>query len=363
MLFTLKSVIPFCLLLSLGMAVISCTDALPEEKGLKDWSEFPIGGAVNIEAVLEDAKLQQIIKQNFNSLTATNDMKMHHVLDADGTFVWGKVDTLVAFCKKNKQHLFGHTLIWHEATPAWVTEKAVEDSLWLRDFLKEYVTTYVTHCKGDVVAWDVVNAAFESHGGAYRESVWYKVLGKEYIADAFRYAHTADPSADLFYNDYNIERDTIKLHSVLKMITALQKENVPITGIGFQMHLRMDVPDETIAYALKKAADTGLKIHLSEVDIIFNTHNDRKYGGQQQYETLTEEMKQRQANKYKNLVKIYRTTVPKEQQYGITFWDFTDRDTWIRSFFKLKDWPTVFDENLNPKPAYYGFVEGLKEQL
>lgn len=85
-------------------------------------------------------------------------------------------------------------------------------------------------------------------------------------------------------------------------------------------------------------------------------------GGIQIYKELTKEMKNAQAEKYKNLVKMYNTIVPKEQQFGITFWDFTDRDTWIKGFFNLEDWPCLYDENLVPKPAYYGFLEGLKSE-
>ena len=147
------------------------------------------------------------------------------------------------------------------------------------------------------------------------------------------------------------------------MIKELQAKGVPISGLGFQMHIRMDTPDEVIANSLKKAVETGLQIHISELDIIFNKHDDTRNGGVQIYEKLTEEMKQKQAKKYKNLVKMYKTIVPKDQQYGITFWDFTDRDTWINGFFNLNDWPTIFDKNLKAKPAYFGFLEGLKETL
>ena len=144
-----------------------------------------------------------------------------------------------------------------------------------------------------------------------------------------RYAHAADPDAILFYNDFNIERDSLKLHSMLEMVHDFLDRDVPISGIGFQMHIRMDIPNEIIARALKKAADTGLQIHLSEVDIIFNTHDDSKGGGTQRYDKLTEEMKLAQAQKYADLVNMYQDIVPKDQQYGITFWGFNDRDTWI----------------------------------
>ncbi|WP_324023657.1 endo-1,4-beta-xylanase [Maribacter sp. BPC-D8] len=333
------------------------------EAGLKDVSEFPIGTAININKLINDQALMALQISNFNSITATGDMKMRSILPFENEFNWKKADTLLYYANKHNQRLFGHNLIWHSSTPKWVEEKGANDSLWLGEFMKDYIHKYVGRYKGKVAGWDVVNEAFESKGGAYRKTFWYNNLGKEYIANAFRYAHEADPEAVLFYNDFNIERDTSKLDAVLKMVEKFKKEGVPIHGIGFQMHIRMDTPNEVIAYSLEKAAETGLQIHLSEVDIIFNSHNDERLGGIENYSSITNEMKLAQAEKYKNLVLMYRSIVPKEQQFGITFWDFTDRDSWIKGFFNMKDWPTIYDDDLKPKPAYYGFLEGLKVEI
>ena len=331
--------------------------------GLKDNAEFPIGTAIKIGTLTKDSILQKLQKLNFNSITSASDMKMNRIMPREGVYDWSRIDKIVDYAQSNNQRLFGHNLIWHSSTPKWVEEKASQDSLWLGEFMKEYITTYVTRYKGKVAAWDVVNEGFESAGGAIRETMWYSAMGKDYIAKAFKYAHAADPNAILFYNDFNIERDTLKLNATLKLVNNLKEEGVPIHGIGFQMHIRMDIPDETIAYALKKAAATGLQIHLSEVDIIFNKHDDTRLGGIQIYDEITDEMKAAQAEKYKNLVLMYRKIVPKKQQFGITFWDFTDRDSWINGFFNLNDWPTIYDDKLQPKPAYFGFMEGLKAEL
>ena len=345
--------------------LLSCNSSIKKEKieGLKEHADFPIGTAIKITTLSKDTVLQNSQKSNFNSITSASDMKMNMIMPKEGVYSWKTIDNIVSYAKKNNQRLFGHNLIWHSSTPKWVQEKALKDSLWLGTFMKEYITKYVTRYKGKVAAWDVVNEGLESHGGNIRKTMWYNAIGKKYIAKAFQYAHEADPEAILFYNDFNIERDTLKLNSTLKMIKELKADGVPISGLGFQMHIRMDIPNEVIASSLKKAVKTGLQIHLSEVDIIFNKHDDTRNGGIQVYQKLTQEMKEAQAKKYKNLIKMYRTIVPKEQQYGITFWDFTDRDTWINGFFNLKDWPTIYDENLKPKPAYFGVLEGLKETL
>ncbi|WP_083631327.1 endo-1,4-beta-xylanase [Labilibacter marinus] len=349
-----------CIML-IFMCFIACNNSKikKENIGLKNAATFPIGTAINISTLLNDAKLQKLQIENFNSITATSDMKMHAILPAENKYNWKTADTILSYAKKHKQRLFGHNLIWHSSTPKWVSEKGEKDSVWLDDFMQQYIKTYVNRYKGKVAAWDVVNEAFESSGGNYRESFWYKNLGKSYIEKAFRYAHEADPNAVLFYNDFNIERDTVKLNAVLDMVNEFKAKEVPISGIGFQMHIRMDIPDEIIAYSLKKAAATGLQIHLSEVDIIFNTHNDERLGGIQNYSVLRDEMKQAQAEKYKNLIRMYKEIVPKEQQFGVTFWDFTDRDSWIKGFFNMKDWPCIYNDSLQPKPAYYGVLDGL----
>lgn len=332
-------------------------------ESLHKLSSIPIGGAISINKVLEDEKLKAITTKNFSSITATNDMKMYSIL-RDTEYNFDKVDKLVAFCEENNQRLFGHTLLWHYGLPKWIEDEAAKNGSESADkFMEEYITKVVSRYKGKVAAWDVVNEGFETAGGDFRKTFWYEQLGKEYIEKAFRYAHAADPDAVLFYNDFNLERDTAKLNGVLNMIKELKEKDVPIHGLGFQMHLRMDIPDSTIAYCLEKAAATGLQIHFSELDIIFNKHNDSKDGGMQQYTELTEEMKMQQAKKYKNLVLMYRKIVPTSQQYGITFWDFNDRDTWIKPFFNINDWPTIFDENLDPKPAYHGFAEGLQTEF
>ena len=332
----------------------------PKVSSLHRHANFHIGTSVRFVPFSKDTLAQKIQQHHFNSYTAGSDMKMYQICPKPDTFYWSRVDSIVEYTMKNNQRLFGHNLIWHSSTPKWIENKASKDPEWLDGFMKEYISTYVGRYKGIVDGWDVVNEGLNTKGQGLRtESIWFKSLGKKYIEKAFTYAHAADPDAILFYNDFNIERDSLKLDSMLEMVYDFLDRGVPISGIGFQMHIRMDIPNEIIARSLKKAADTGLQIHLSEVDIIFNTHDDSKGGGIQLYDHLTEEMKLAQAQKYADLVNMYQDIVPEEQQYGITFWGFNDRDTWIRRFFKMNDWPTIYDDDLLPKPAFYGFLNAL----
>lgn len=349
----------------LGVLVSGCYSVLDEsphisERSLRKTANFPIGTSLRFLPFIVDQRLKALHEHHFDSYTAGNDMKMHRVMPFDNEFNFQTVDAIVAYTQQNDQRLFGHNLIWHSSTPKWVVEKARKDPQWLANFMREYIHAYVGRYKGLVHGWDVVNEGINTHGGGYRtDSIWYEILGEKYIEQAFHYAHEADPDAVLFYNDFNTERDMAKFDFMLSMVKDLQARGVPISGIGFQMHIRMDIPDEVIAETLQKAADTGLQIHLSEVDVIFNTHNDSEGGGVENFTVLTPEMRAAQREKYKNLVRMYREIVPKKQQYGITFWGFNDRDTWIKKFFAMIDWPTLYDEDLQAKPALLGVLEGL----
>lgn len=337
------------------------TITLCAQTGLKDYADFPIGSAISTWGYSRDTLSRDIHVREFNSVTANNQMKMQSIAREKGKYNFDPADQMLAFAEKYNQRLFGHALIWHSSTPNWLPEFEGNATA-LDSFMKDYIHAYVGRYKGKVAGWDVVNEAMNTSGPGWRETLWYKTLGKDYVAKALRYAHEADPNAVLFVNDFNIERDTAKLHETLKMIKWLQDEKVPISGLGFQMHIRMDIPNETIEYALKKGAETGLQIHLSELDIIFNTHDDNQGGGVQIYPDITPEMLEAQGKKYEDIVRIYKKVVPKSQQFGITFWGFSDRSTWINGFFRLKDWPTIFDSNMQPKPAYEGFKRALQSK-
>ena len=235
-------------------------------------------------------------------------MKMHKVMPIENSFDFSVVDSIVQHTQDYDQRLFGHNLIWHSSTPKWVKNKAKKNPEWLASFMREYIHEYVGRYRGKVHGWDVVNEGLKTAGSGYRtDSIWYEALGPQYIEMAFRYAHEADPDAILFYNDFNLERDLDKFESMMSIVTDFQSREVPISGIGFQMHIRMDIPNSIIAETLKRAADTGLQIHLSEVDIIFNTHDDSRGGGIQRFDTLTPEMRVAQKKKYYDLVTIYNS--------------------------------------------------------
>ncbi|MEM9889093.1 MAG: non-reducing end alpha-L-arabinofuranosidase family hydrolase [Bacteroidota bacterium] len=318
---------------------------------------YPVGTSIRLNMLRNDT-VMNIAGYEFNSLTAGNAMKMRRVIREGFEYNFEEADEYLDYAESHDMRMFGHTLLWHSSMPDFVKELE-GDSAALYNFTKQYIDTLVSRYKGRIDAWDVVNEPVLDGTGELRENAWYNTFGADYLEMVFRMAHEADPSAKLFLNDYNIERDSAKLEGFLKIVRDLKQKGVPIHGIGMQMHIRMDVPNERMAKHLKKCVETGLLIHFSEVDIIFNRHNDSKGGGKQKYNELTEEMKVQQSDKYRQLAQLYNENVPYDQRFGITLWGFADRYTWIRYFFEIMDWPLIFDDALLKKPAYYGFMEGL----
>ncbi len=340
-----------------ALILFACQPTQPPS-GLKENASFAVGTAIRANQIINDSAMQSIVAKDFNSITMENSMKMYAVHRSENEYNWNHVDDVVNYAQQNNIRLHGHAFIWHSGTPRWIHEMA-PDSAKLDQIMEEYILTYGNRYKGKVAGWDGVNEALLDSTGEFRKSIWYETMGKDYIARAFELAHKAAPEAVLFYNDFNIERDTVKLYAMLRMVENLKARNVPISGIGFQMHIRMDTDEETIEYALKKAAETGLQIHLSEIDIIFNKHDDTPGGGIQIHDELTEEMLQAQADKYQWLAEAYIRNVPAEQRYGMTVWGFTDKHSLIPGFLDLKDWHCIYDKNMEAKPAYYGFMKGL----
>ena len=318
---------------------------------------FPVGTSYRTELASSDTAFYRILREDFNSVTAANIMKMRSVLVSIDSFDFHYVDAFIDEAEKYNQRVHGHTLIWHQATPAYLEE--LKDSAEMDKFLKKYITEYVSRYKGRIAGWDLVNEALSDSGGMFRNSCWYNTMGKDYIEKAFRYAHEADPDAKLFYNDFMIEGDTLKLKATLDLMDYLKKRNVPLHGIGFQMHTMIDNPPiEQIKESLKAFSDRGLLVHISELDVRINSYSDG-----QRYDYYTEDLQKALADRYFDLALAYRQIVPDSLQYGITLWGFTDRYTWIRSYFKSLDWPCIYDDQLRKKKAYYSFREGLIQEI
>lgn len=346
-------------LLFVALSAMALHAQPPNSKGLKDYYKeyFPIGVAVSPRALKTDEA--QLILQHFNSITAENAMKMGPIHPEENRYNWAGADSIAAFAQRHGLKLRGHTLCWHNQTPRWfftdASGKPVSKEVLLQR-LKEHITTVVQRYKGTIYAWDVVNEVIsDKKDEFYRPSEFYNIIGEEYIAKAFQYAHEADPSALLFYNDYN-EISATKREKIFKMIKELLNAGVPIHGVGLQGHWAINEPSRAqLDSTIGRFAELGLKIQITELDISVypkeHTARDRKA---EDYQTdFTAEKEKQQLEVYKMCFEIFRKY--KHAITGVTFWNISDRHSWLDNFpvQGRKDYPLLFDKDLQPKKAFW----------
>ncbi len=240
---------------------------------------------------------------------------------------------------------------------------SVLDPVQVKDALKNWVTTMVTRYKGKITGWDVANEVVVDGTGELRTSAnssgsgsdyfyWADYLGRGYIDSAFRWANAADPTAKLFINDYNLESDSRKLDSVIKIINELKAAGVPIHGVGLQMHISINTSNTGIDNALTRLVATGLLIHISEMDVRINPSNTTPF-------TATQALLDQQGQKFRYVAEAYFRIVPIAQRYGLTVWNLTDADSWIVTGGK-QDAPTLFDAGYTKKTAFNEYIKGLQ---
>ncbi|MEV4569580.1 endo-1,4-beta-xylanase [Nonomuraea sp. NPDC049419] len=298
-----------------------------------------IGSAVDIASLRDEPMYRTTLNREFNHVTAENAMKWESVEPERGVYTWDDADALVENARRNHQQIRGHTLLWHNQLPAWLTsgvEDGSIDATELREILRDHITTQVRRYKGKIRAWDVVNEVVEEDG-SMRQSIWLTHLGPGYIADAFRWAHKADPHAKLFINDYNLEWNAPKIETTLNIVKDLKAKRVPIHGIGFQGHLgiQYDYPGDW-ANVMQRFADLGLEVAVTELDV-------------RMVLPVTPEKLATQADYYRRaLTDCLSVRACRE----LTVWGFTDLHSWVPGWFDGEGAATLLDENYAPKPAY-----------
>jgi endo-1,4-beta-xylanase len=329
--------------------------------------DFVVGAAINQAQITgQDQRGDALIESQFNSISPENALKWERIHPEPGRYDFGLADQYVAFGEEHRMFIVGHTLVWHNQVPVWVFQDE-DGNLLTRDALlarlKDHIDTVVGRYKGKIQSWDVVNEAL-NEDGTLRQSLWYKIIGPDYIEKAFQYAHEADPQAQLLYNDYNLENEA-KLKGAIALIKKLKSEGIPISCVGIQGHDHLDWPSaEQEDAAISAFAVLGVKVAITELDITVLpnagaqpsadiTLKVQQDAALNPYVTrLPDSVQQALATRYADLFRVYvkhRDTVER-----VTFWGVTDGDSW------LNDWPVqgrtnyplLFDRSSQPKPAY-----------
>ncbi len=324
---------------------------------------FPIGVAVAVRNLHGDEA--QLIKQQFNSITAENAMKMGAIQPKENVFNWKDADSIVSFAVKNGIKIRGHNLCWHEQTPEWIFKgddgREVTKSVLLQR-LKTHITAVVKRYKGKIYAWDVVNEAIDDDPKNYlRNSKWYQICGEDFIIKAFEYAHAADASAKLYYNDYNTERPE-KREQIYRLLKSLKDRGVPVDGVGLQAHWSLQEPTEDeLRSAIKRYSSLGLKIQITELDLsVYPWEINKRSKKPDESDVFTPALENKQAAKYAMVFKVFREN--KNVINSVTFWNISDRYSWLNEYPVMgrKNYPLLFDRNLQPKKAYHEVVNFRK---
>lgn len=331
-----------------------------DNQGLKDFysNYFPIGVAVGLRNLRGDESV--LIKKQFNSLTAENAMKMAPLQPKEGAFYWKAADSIVNFAVKNGIKIRGHNLCWHQQTSDWMFkdgDKQVSKETLLKR-LKTHINTVVGRYKGKIYAWDVVNEAIDDNPANFlRNSKWFEICGEDFITKAFEYAHEADPGAKLYYNDYNSEFPE-KRERIYKLLKSLKDKGVPIDGVGLQAHWSLKSPTEAdLRTAIERYSSLGLKIQFTELDIsIYPWEKDRRAKRPGESDQFTADLETRQAAKYAMVFNVFRAY--KDVITNVTFWNLSDRHSWLDEYPVMgrKNYPLLFDANLQPKKAYWEVI-------
>jgi len=329
--------------------------------------DFLIGAALGGQTLLGEDAISAPVLGHFNAFTAENAMKPDATQPQEGVFRFEQADKLVEIARKQNATVVGHTLIWHSQTPRWFFEgpdnKPATRELALQR-MRTRIATLVGRYKGRIAQWDVVNEAISDGGDdMLRQSPWRTAIGDDYIAEAFRAAHAADPKATLIYNDYSIENPG-KREKTLKLLKSLRDQNVPVHAVGIQGHWGLDYPDlATIESALTDFGKLGLKVMITELDVsvLPTRYRGADVGVRQERDAamdpyvagLPEAVARQQAERYRAIFALLRRH--RDVVDRVTFWGVHDGQSWKNNFpiRGRTDYPLLFDRQGKPKPAFF----------
>ncbi len=309
-----------------------------------------VGASVGGSWLTEDPAYASLAAREYSLITPENAMKFEVVHPEPDRYDFQEADTIVAFALENGLRVRGHTLVWWNQLPKWVTE-AYERGTYTREqwklILHDHIQTVVGRYRGKVYAWDVVNEAITDKG-LFTDGIWLNTIGPEYITLAFQWAHEADPQALLFYNDFAAEGLNQKAQAIYVMAQGLLQAGVPVHGVGMQMHIWLGSPPtpDDLATNIRRLGALGLMVQITEMDVRI----------QYSQASLAERLAA-QAQTYRD---IFSVCLQAPNCTAFVTWGLTDRYSWIPGYTKQPDAPLLFDESGQPKPAYRAIMDLLQ---
>jgi endo-1,4-beta-xylanase len=325
-----------------------------------------------------DSASQRIVLQQFNTITAENVLKAEQVNPRPGVFNWGPADAYIAFGEQHHMFIVGHTLVWHNQTPAWFFQDK-DGKPNSRDAqierLRSHIETVAGRYAGRIKAWDVVNEVIDNDG-SYRQTTWVKGIGDgdSLVKLAFKFASTYAPGAELYYNDFNAWRPT-KRDGIARLVRMLKKQGIRIDGVGMQGHWGLDYPKtEYIEAAIDSFAATGVKVMITELDVdvlpltkegqIIGTGMSDPQFQLEEFKTfldpyrtgLPDSVQRRLADRYAELFRIFYRK--RDKIARVTLWGVHDGMSWKNGYPipGRTNYPLLFSRDRTPKPAFDAVV-------
>lgn len=385
----LSSGLLFALLLSLpvtpsrgaeGVEKSAGPTVLPQLKQVYHGA-FYVGVAMNAaQAAGKDQRGDALIDAQFNSISPENALKWDHTEPRNGQFTFDEGDAFVAYGEKHGMAIIGHNLVWHSQLPSWVSEPEPGQAALTREVLlqrlRRHIMTVAGRYKGRILGWDVVNEAILDGSGDYRDSIFYRLIGKEYLVLAFKWAHEADPHAELYYNEYNLDQDDRKRDRAVELVKYLRENGAPIDGIGLQGHYNLTYPSaKKIDETIRIFAGLGLKVMITELDVqaisnqaisgavgAFPTRTPPDAKARKRWfaqhrvapKPLSAEQQAALAARYGDIFRVFWDN--RAALTRVTLWGLRDADSWRRYSS-----PLLFDDNYQPKPAFYAVVKAAQD--
>ena len=347
---------------------------LAQQIHLKDAlaGKFHIGTALNsFQFMGQDTASARVVIENFDAIVPENCMKSGPLQPKEGAFDFSQADRFVEFGEKNHLFITGHCLVWHSQAPRWFftdsTGKDVSRDV-LIERMKKHISTVVGRYKGRVKGWDVVNEALNDDG-TFRKSKFYTIIGEDFIELAFRFAHEADPAAELYYNDYSLANPE-KRKGAVALAKKLKEHGERIDAIGEQCHVGLDYPDlRDLEGSIEAFAALGVKVMMTEMDVSVLPMPDRNVGAEVsasfQYQQsmnpyttgLPDSVNAVFEHRYLDLFKLFlkhRNDISR-----VTLWGVTDAYSWKNNWPMRgrTDYPLLFDRHFQAKPVVQKIID------
>lgn len=342
-----------CHLPALAQAATVPLKDLASEKGVL------FGSCLALKYFAQSPAYQQLFIRECDIATPELHMKWNSLSSEPGTYDFGNADRFVSFCKGKRILVRGHTLVWHDSLPAWVSEQISPANG--HSIMLKHIEAVAGHFAGQLYSWDVVNEVLDpgSHRpDGLRASTWLANAGPGYIEQAFRATAAADPHALLLWNENYLEVSNgfgdAKRTAMLALLDRLLDRGVPIHGVGLEAHLRGDqanvLADASYEAFLAELGKRKLKIFITELDV--------------QDTTLPKDPAQRDAAVAAIYGKFLVATLRQPAVKGVLTWGLSDAFTWLSGYRPRKDGaavrPLPFDASCQPKPAYTAIADALR---